>query len=321
MKHDIISLDQATKAQRLIAGSVVRTPLIRMKQTSDDIQIDLKLENLQPVGSFKLRGVTNTIKQTSKSDLSNGVWTVSAGNTAQALSWAARDLSIKATSIVPENAPKTKLDNISRLGGEYIKTPFQEFAKIFGTRKYRGMSGKFIHPFSDPMIMAGNATIGLEILEDLPDVDAVIAAYGGGGLCCGIASSIKAIKPDTKVYAAEASTSAPLAAAFEAGKPTNIEYELTFVDAIGSPIVQPEMFSLAKRLLDGSLVVEVGDIAESVRNLAKSNYVIAEGGGAVSVAAAQSGKAGLGKIACVVSGGNIDFTKLSDILIGKIPEL
>ena len=280
MKHDIISLDQAIKAQRLITGSVLRTPLIRMKQTSDDIQIYLKLENLQPVGSFKLRGVTNTIKQTSKIDLSNGVWTVSAGNTAQALSWAARDLSIKATSIVPENAPKTKLDNISRLGGGYIKTPFI-----------------------------------------CSDVDAVIAAYGGGGLCCGIASSIKAIKPDTKVYAAEASTSAPLAAAFESGKPTNIEYELTFVDAIGSPIVQPEMFSLAKRLLDGSLVVDVGDIAESVRNLVKSNYVIAEGGGAVSVAAAQNGKAGLGKIACVVSGGNIDFTKLSDILIGKIPEL
>lgn len=319
MKYDIISLDEARKAQRLIAGSVVRTPLIRMKQTSDDIQIYLKLENLQPVGSFKIRGITNTMKQMSKSDLSNGVWTVSAGNTAQAISWVARDLNIKATSIVPENAPKTKLDNINRLGGDYIKTSFEEFAKIFATRKYPGMSGKFIHPFSEPMVMAGNATIGLEILEDLPDVDAVVAAYGGGGLCCGIASSIKAIRPITKVYAAEASTSAPLAAAFDSGQPTSIEYELTFVDAIGSPIVQPEMFYLAKRLLDGSLVVDVGDIAESIRDLAKSNYVISEGGGAVSVAAAQNGKAGPGKVVCVVSGGNIDFTKLADILRGKMP--
>ena len=185
------------------------------------------------------------------------------------------------TAVVPENAPETKLANIERLGGSYLKAPFEDFARVFATRSYPGASGRFIHPFSDPAVMAGNATIGLEILEDLPDVDTVVAAYGGGGLCCGIASAIKSARPDAKVYAAEAATSAPLAAALDAGEPTRIDYSLSFVDAIGSPTVQPEMFSLARRLLDGSLVVDLEQAAEAVRVLANRNHVVAEGGGAV----------------------------------------
>ena len=223
------------------------------------------------------------------------------------------------TAVVPENAPETKLANIERLGGSYLKAPFEDFARVFATRSYPGAKGRFIHPFSDPAVMAGNATIGMEILEDLPDVDAVVAAYGGGGLCCGIASATRFAKPDARVYAAEAATSAPLAAALDAGEPTRIDYSLSFVDAIGSPIVQPEMFALARRLLDGSLVVDLAQAADAVRLLASRNRVIAEGGGAVPVAAALAGMAGGGKVACVVSGGNIDPGRLATILDGGVP--
>ena len=200
-----------------------------------------------------------------------------------------------------------------------MRVPFEDFARVFATRSYPGVSGRFIHPFSDPSVMAGNATIGLEILEDLPDVDAVVAAYGGGGLCCGVASAIRSAKPDAKVYAAEAVTSAPLVAALHAGEPTRIDYSLSFVDAIGSPTVQPEMFSLARSLLDGSLVVDLEQAAEAVRVLASRNRVIAEGGGAVPVAAALAGMAGSGKVVCVVSGGNIDPGRLAEILEGGVP--
>lgn len=319
MRYDPVSSDEAKAAQRRISGRAVRTPLVRLNLESGPAEVFLKLENLQPVGSFKLRGVTNAVLQIPKAELTDGVWTVSAGNTAQALAWTARDLGVPMTAVVPENAPETKLANIERLGGSYLKAPFEDFARVFATRSYPGASGRFIHPFSDPAVMAGNATIGLEILEDLPDVDAVVAAYGGGGLCCGIASAIKSARPDAKVYAAEAATSAPLAAALDAGEPTRIDYSLSFVDAMGSPIVQPEMFSLARRLLDGSLVVGLEQAVDAVRILASRNHVIAEGGGAVPVAAALAGMAGRGKVACVVSGGNIDPARLATILEGGVP--
>ncbi len=311
--------DDARAAKRRIAGRVARTPIVRLNVDSAPAEIFLKLENLQPVGSFKLRGVTNAVLQVPQADLAEGVWTVSAGNTAQALAWAARELGVAMTAVVPDNAPETKLANIERLGGSYVRAPFEDFARVFATRSYPGVRGRFIHPFSDPSVMAGNATIGLEILEDLTDVDAVVAAYGGGGLCCGVASAIRSAKPDAKVYAAEAVTSAPLVAALHAGEPTRIDYSLSFVDAIGSPIVQPEMFSLARSLLDGSLVVGLEQAADAVRLLASRNRVIAEGGGAVPVAAALAGMAGSGKVVCVVSGGNIDPGRLAEILEGGVP--
>ena len=317
--YEPVSSEESAAARCRISGRVVRTPLVRLNAESAPAEIYLKLENLQPVGSFKLRGVTNAVLQIPKADLADGVWTVSAGNTAQALAWTARGLGVPMTAVVPENAPETKLANIERLGGSYLRAPFEDFARVFATRAYPGARGRFIHPFSDPAVMAGNATLGMEILDDLPDVDAVVAAYGGGGLCCGIASAIKSARPGAKVYATEATTSAPLAAALDAGEPTRIDYSLSFVDAIGSPVVQPEMFSLARRLLDGSLVVGLSQAAEAVRVLATRNHVVAEGGGAVPAAAAMAGMAGGGKVVCVVSGGNIDPARLATILEGGVP--
>jgi threonine dehydratase len=317
MTTNPISLADIRAARGRIADSVIRTPLVRLNV--DGTNIFLKLENLQPIGSFKLRGAGNAIAMASSSQLAKGVYTASAGNMAQGVAWHARRLGIPCTVVVPDHAPETKLAAITRLGGRIIKVPFDEWWQVIVTRRYEGLEGLFVHPVSDPAVMAGNGTIGLEILEDLPDVDTILVAYGGGGLSCGIATAVRALKPGTKVYACEVETSAAFAAALAADAITKIDYKPSFVDGIGSRSVLAEMWPLAQSLLDGSLVMSVADVAEAVRTLAERNRVIAEGAGAAPVAAALGGKAAQeGKVVCVVSGGNIDFEKLAKIFRREI---
>jgi threonine dehydratase len=222
-------------------------------------------------------------------------------------------LGISCTVIVPDHAPETKLAAIERLGGKFIKVPFDEWWQVLVTQHYPGMEGFFVHPVSDPAVMAGNGTIGLEILEDLPDVNTILIPYGGGGLSCGIASAVRALKRDTKIYACEVETSAAFAAALAAGEITKIDYQPSFVDGIGGSSVLVDMWTRVRTLLDGSLVVSLSAVAEAIRLLAERNHVIAEGAGATPVAVALAGKAGSGKVVCVVSGGNIDFEKLVKI--------
>lgn len=319
LKYEPIPLQKIQAAAERIKGTVVRTPLVRLNVDDGPAEIYLKLENLQPIGSFKLRGAANKMAQIPLEDLSDGVWTCSAGNMAQGVAWNARGMGVSCSVVVPDVAPDAKLNAISRLGARYHKVPFAEFVETFATRSHPEMSGMMVHPFSDPEVMAGNATIGLEILEDLPDVDAVVIAYAGGGLSCGIASAIRALKPDVKLYAAEVSTGAPFAASLANGGPVVIDHKPTFVDGIGAPRVFNEMFNLASKLLDGSLVSTPEAIAKSVKLIAEQNHVIAEGAGAASVAGALAGKAGTGKVACIVSGGNIDSAKLVKILQGGVP--
>ena len=319
LKYDPIPLQKIQAAAERIRGTVVRTPLVRLNVDDAPGDIYLKLENLQPIGSFKLRGAANKMAQIPPDDLADGVWTCSAGNMAQGVAWNAWRMGVSCSVVVPNVAPDTKLNAISRLGARYHKVPFSEFVETFETRSHPEMSGMMVHPFSDPEVMAGNATIGLEILDDLPDVDAVVIAYAGGGLSCGIASAVRALKPDVKLYAAEVSTGAPFAASLANGRPAVIDYKPTFVDGIGAPRVFNEMFDLATRLLDGALVSTPEEIAAAVKLIAEQNHVIAEGAGAASVAAALAGKAGTGKVACVVSGGNIDSAKLVNILQGGVP--
>jgi len=238
---------------------------------------------------------------------------------AQGAAWCARTLGIPCTVVVPDSAPQTKRDAVLRLGGHIVPVPFDQWMKVFETRSFTGMDGLFVHAFADPAVMAGNGTIGLEILEDMPDIDAVVVAFGGGGLSCGIASAIRAMKPGVKIYAAEVETAAPLAASLAAGKLTEVEYIPSFVDGIGARNVFPEMWPLVQELLDGPLVSSVEEIAAAARLLAERNRVVVEGAGAASVAAAMAGKAGTGRVACVVSGGNIDSGKLAKILKGQLP--
>jgi len=317
--NQAIHLEAIRAARGRIAGAVIRTPLIRLNLDDAPAEIYLKLENLQPIGSFKLRGAGNAISSASTKQLADGVWTASAGNMAQGVAWHARQKGLACTAVVPDHAPDAKLAAITRLGGQIVKVPFDTWWQIIVTHAFEGMNGFFVHPVSDPAVMAGNGTIGLEILEDLPEVDAVVIPFGGGGLSAGIASAIRAIKPDTKLYACEVETAAPLAPSLAAGAPQTVSYTATFVDGIGSGGLLPDMWPLVSRLLDGSLVVALAEIAGAIKLLVERNRVVAEGAGATPVAAALSGQAGAGKIVCVVSGGNIDSFKLAKILSGDLP--
>ena len=314
-----VSLEQIHAARKRIAGSAIRTPLVRMNVEDAPAEIYLKLENLQPIRSFKIRGAANAMSQASPEELRRGVWAASAGNMAQGVAWYARKLGVACKVVVPDTAPATKVSAVERLGAQVIKVPFATWLEVFSTRRFEGLNGFFVHPFSDPMVMAGNGTIGLEILEDLPDVEAVVIPYGGGGLSCGIASALRGLKPDTRIYAAEVETAAPLAASWLAEEPVRVVYTPSFVDGIGAPNVFPEMWQLARRLLDGSLVTGLTEIANAITLLADRNRVIAEGAGAAAVAATLAGKAGGGKIVCVVSGGNIDLDKVAKIFHGEVP--
>ncbi len=308
------TLADIEEARRRIVGAAIRTPLVRLGVPEAPAEIYLKLENLQPIGSFKIRGASNAMGRLSREELSEGVLTASAGNMAQGVAWRARELGIPCTVVAPETAPDTKIRAIERLGGRVIKAPFEEWWNVFESRAYKGVNAHFIHAFDDLDVMAGNGTIALEILEDLPDVDAVVIPWGGGGLACGIAAAMRELRPECKIYAAEVSTAAPLSTSLEAGSPQQVVYEPSFVDGIGGRGVFPAMFERARALLDGSLVVGLEQVAAALRLLAERNRVIAEGAGACPVACALAGQAGAGKVVCVVSGGNIDLTKLCNIL-------
>ena len=310
-----IPLFAINEARRAIADSAIRTPLVRLNVLDGPAEIYLKLENLQPIGSFKIRGATNAIARLPREKLERGVVTASAGNMAQGVAWCARRLGIPCTVIAPATAPETKVKAIERLGGRVIKVSFDEWWRAFEERAYRGVDGAFIHAFDDADVMAGNGTIALEILEDLPDVDAVVIPWGGGGLTCGIASALRELRPLCRIFTAEVSTAAPLAASLAAGGPTQVDYQPSWVDGIGAKAVFPNMFERARTLIDDALVADLTAVAEALRLMVTHNHIIAEGAGACPVACALSGKAGTGKIVCIVSGGNIDMGVLGRLLM------
>ena len=301
-------------------GAVVRTPLVRLDVEDGPAEIFLKLENMQPTGSFKVRGAGYAVSHLSKDERARGVYTCSAGNMAQALAWHARSYGIPCTVIVPDTAPETKLAGIRRLGAEIVQVPWDEVWKVATTHRFEPLKDwSFVHPFRDRRMIAGNGTIGLEILEDLPDVDAVVVPFGGGGLAAGIATAIKRRRPGARVYACEPETAAPLAASFQSGTAQTVTRIPSFVDGMGAQSVLPEMWDLVKDLLARSVVVSLREIASAIRLLVERNRVIAEGAGAAPVAAALSGKVRGRRVACVVSGGNIDVAKLQTILGGEVP--
>ena len=313
------SLDEIRRARLRIADWVVRTPLIRLQLEDAPAEIYLKLENLQPIGSFKLRGAGNAMAAAAPELLGKGVYTASAGNMAQGVAWNARRMGLPCTAVVPDHAPQTKLQAIRRMGGKILSVPFQEWWEVILNHRYPGQQGLFIHPVSNREVMAGNGTIGLEVAQDLKGLDAVLVPFGGGGLSCGIASALKALSPQTKVYACEVETAAPLAASLKAASPQSVDYQPSFVDGAGGKSVLEEMWPLAQNLLQGSLVVSLQETAAAVRLLAERHRVIAEGAGALSLAAALSGQAGQGRIVCIISGGNIDASRLCSILAGNTP--
>jgi threonine dehydratase len=252
-------------------------------------------------------------------ELQAGVVTATAGNMGQGVAWIARELGVACTVVVPDHAPQTKLAAMERLGARIDKVPYDRWWQALETSSYPEASGVFVHPVQDERVMAGNGTIGLELLEDLPAPDVVLVPFGGGGLSVGIASAVKALRPETRVYAVEPAPGAPLTAAFAAGEPVPIEYATSFVDGAGAPMVLAEMWPRAKEALDGAFAVSLDETAAAVRVLAERARVVAEGAGALALAAALAGRGGDGTVVCIVSGGNIDASKLATILSGQTP--
>lgn len=312
------TLADIRQARERIEGTARRTPLVRFDLPDAPAEIWLKLENLQPIGSFKIRGAANAMAQVAPADLARGVLTASAGNMAQGVAWCARERGIACTVIAPDTAPAAKTDAVLRLGGRVIRVPFERWWQTFQDRDYPGVEGTFIHAFDDPRVMAGNGTIGLEILEDLPDADAIVIPWGGGGLACGIASAVRALRPACSLLAAEVESAAPLGPALKIGAPIDVEYRPSFVDGIGSRRVFASMLERARVLLDGALSASVAEVAAALTAMVERNHVVAEGAGACAVACALAGRAGAGKIVCVVSGGNIDRDALAAVLRGEI---
>ena len=324
------TLEEIRAARQRIAGIAVRTPLVRLALDPGTPEIWLKLETLQPIGSFKIRGAASAIGLVPPKELARGVYTASAGNMAQGVAWCARAAGVPCTVVVPDTAPRAKLDAITRLGAEVVPLPFERWWQILVEHRYDALDGVFIHPVSDPAVIAGNATIGLEILEDLPGVASVFVPYGGGGLSCGIASALRAQDSAAPVFASEVATAAPLAASLVAGAPAAIDHRPSFVDGIGGRAVLAEMWPLAPALLAGSCVVSLEEIAAAIRLLVARARVVAEGAGASSLAAALAGRAAVGlagatihrpegPIVCVISGGNLDPAKLATMLEGRLP--
>ena len=318
------SLADVRAARDRIAGTVLRTPLVKLDTDPGEPDIYLKLENLQPIGSFKLRGALNRMRSLTREQLADGIYTASAGNMAQGVAWAARELGVPAQVVVPDTAPRAKLDAIERLGGKIVSVPYDEWWQTMRDHAREGMRGAFVHPFADTQVMAGNGTIALEVLEELPNVDAVLVPWGGGGLTCGIAATVRALGSRARVFACEVAGAAPLTAAIAAGEPVLIASQRSFVDGIGGRGVFPEIWPIARELVAGSLIATLEQVADSVRLLARRARVVAEGAGAAPVAAARTQLASLRSppkcVVCIVSGGNIDATVLATIMSGSIPD-
>jgi threonine dehydratase len=310
-----ITLEEVRAARERIAGTVLRTPLVRLELGPEFPDIRLKLENLQPINAYKLRGAANAVALLSEEERRRGVWTISAGNAGQGVAYAARKVGIPCTVVAIETAPSAKLERMKALGARLVTVSYDRAWQALDDRAFPGVEGTFVHPFDDQNFVTGHATMGLEILEDAPDTMAVIAGIGGGGLIVGVGSAVKALKPDIKVWGAEPETAAPAALSFEKRSPQVFEdWEASFVDGAGGQSIFPRMWERMKPVVDGSIVVTLEETKKAMRILAEKVRIISEGAGALSLAAALTGKAGKGPIVAIVSGGNLDLKKFSELI-------
>lgn len=315
------TLDEIHSAAERLRGLAVRTPLLRLNSDQAPAEIYLKTENLQPIGSFKIRPAGSAILNIPDEQLADGVYTASSGNMAQGIAYAAKQLGIPATVLLPEHAAANKIAALQRLGANIKHVSDEEWWKVIDEHGHPEIPGKFIHPVASQDVIAGGGTVGLEIFEDLPEVDTVLVPYGGGGLSCGVASAFRALKPDVRILGSESEHCAPLSAAFAAGEPVELACPHTFISGIGVGRVLDEMWPTVRQLLQGAVVAGMEEIADGIRMLFERHRIIAEGAGAAPIAAALAGKAGAGKVVCVISGGNLDNRHLIDILEGRTPQV
>ena len=310
-----ISLDDIEQARTRIAGTVLRTPLVKLDLGSGAPEIYLKLENLQPTNAYKIRGASNAVAHLSDTERASGVWTISAGNAGQGVAYAARKFGIPCSVVAIETAPQTKLDRMRALGATIVPVSYDDAWKAAETHAFEGLDGTFVHPFDNHDFIAGHATMGLEIIEDLPGVKTVIAAIGGGGLITGVGSAIKARSPGTAVIGAEPETAAPYALSLQEGGPRKFpDWQASFVDGAGGKSVTERMWQRMRPVTDGTITVTLDQTRLAMHLIAEKSRMIAEGAGALSLAAALTGQTGEGPIVCIVSGGNIDLKTFADLV-------
>ena len=313
-----IAIEDIEAARARIDGTVLRTPLVKLDLGPDGPDIRLKLENLQPTNAYKIRGATNAVACLTEVQRARGVWTISAGNAGQAVAFAARSAGIPCSVVAIETAPQTKLDRMRALGATIVPVSYEEAWRAAEAHAFEGMDGTFIHPFDNHDLIAGHGTMGLEILEDAPDVRTIIAAIGGGGLITGVGSAIKALKPEVRVFGAEPETAAPYALSLREGGPRKFpDWTASFVDGAGGQSVTARMWERMQAVVDGAITVSLDQVRGAMRLMAEKSRVIAEGAGALSLAAALTGEAGAargGPIICIVSGGNIDLKKFGELV-------
>ena len=310
-----IELSEIRAARQRIASTVLRTPLVRLELGPDFPDIRLKLENLQPINAYKLRGAANAVAMLPESERARGVWTISAGNAGQGVAYAARQAGVPCSVVVIETAPEAKVERMRALGAKLVPVSYEVAWKALDDRAFPGVEGTFIHPFDDHNFIAGHGTMGLEILEDAPDTVAVLAGIGGGGLITGVGSAIKALRPEIRIIGVEPETAAPMALSFAAGSPQEFkDWKASFVDGAGGQSVFPRMWERMTPVMDDSLVVSLEETSRAMRLMAEKARIIAEGAGALPLAAALSGKAGPGPLVCIVSGGNLDLKKFCELI-------
>ena len=310
-----VELSEIEEARGRIAATIVRTPMIRLELGPDHPDIRLKLENLQPINAYKLRGAANAVAMLSEPERKRGVWTISAGNAGQGVAYAAREAGVSCTVVVIETAPESKLERMRALGAKLLPVPYDVAWKALEERSFPEAEGTFVHPFDDHNFIAGHGTMGLEILEDAPDARAVIASIGGGGLITGVGSAIKALKPVIKVFGVEPETAAPASLSFEKGSPQVFEnWKASFVDGAGGQSTFPRMWDRMKPVVDDYIVVSLDETKKAMRLMAEKARIISEGAGALPVAAALTGRAGKGPIVAIISGGNIDLKKFCELI-------
>ena len=309
-----VSLGDIEDARKRIAGTVLRTPLVKL-DVPGPAEIYLKLENLQPTNAYKIRGATNAVARLSDAQRAKGVWTISAGNAGQGVAYAARAFGIPCSIVAIETAPQTKLDRMRALGATIVPVSYEVAWRAAESHAFEGMDGTFVHPFDNHDFIAGHGTMGLEIVEDLPDVGTVVAAIGGGGLITGVGSAVKALRPQVKVIGAEPETAAPYAYSLSQCGPSKFpDWKASFVDGAGGQSVTERMWQRMQPVVDGAITVTLDQTRGAMRLIAEKARAVAEGAGALSLAAALTGKAGEGPIVCVVSGGNIDLQKFADLV-------
>jgi threonine dehydratase len=310
-----VTLADIREAQKRIAGTIMRTPLVRLDLGPRYPDIRLKLETLQPINAYKLRGAVNAVAMLSEAERQRGVWTISAGNAGQGVAYAAKQACVPCTVVAIETAPESKLERMRALGAKIVPVPYEVAWKALDDRSFPGVEGTFVHPFDDYNFIAGHATMGLEILEDAPDTAAVVASIGGGGLITGVGSAIKALRPQTKIWAAEPETAAPFALSFAKDSPQKFkDWKASFVDGAGGQSVFPRMWERMKPVVDGAIVVSLDETRKAMCLMAKKVRIISEGAGALPLAAALTGKAGNGPIVAIVSGGNVDLKKFCELI-------